>query len=143
MSMKNVGNGWRKSVERLSQAQIQAGQSAFNALNEHDKLLAEIRALAVSVDEVFATMDMTNMEIADALGKSGQDALEDGNERLMRANEQTMKSAEQFAQQLQNVMTAAEVGSDMIHRMEEDIALAQEALEELRETICFNGQECG
>ncbi len=84
--MKNVGNGWRKSVERLSQAQLQAGQSAFNALNEHDKLLAEIRALAVSVDEVFATMDMTNMEIADALGKSGQDALEDGNERLMRAN---------------------------------------------------------
>lgn len=97
----------------------------------------------MSVDEVFATMDMTNMEIADALGKSGQDALEDGNERLMRANEQNMKSAEQFAQQLQNVMTAAEVGSDMIHRMEEDIALAQEALEELRETICFNGQECG
>ena len=47
MSMKNVGNGWRKSVERLSQAQLQAGQSAFNALNEHDKLLAEIRALAV------------------------------------------------------------------------------------------------
>ena len=143
MSMKNVGNGWRKSVERLSQAQLQAGQSAVNALKEHDKLLAEIRALAVSVDEVFATMDMTNMEIADALGKSGQDALEDGNERLMRANEQNMKSAEQFAQQLQNVMTAAEVGSDMIHRMEEDIALAQEALEELRETICFNGQECG
>ncbi|MDE7325367.1 MAG: hypothetical protein K2N63_03665 [Lachnospiraceae bacterium] len=143
MSIKNVGNGWRESVERLSQAQLQAGQSAFNALNEHDKLLAQIRALAMSVEEVFSAMDMTNMEIADALGRVTPDAVEEGNERLLRANEQNMKSAEQFAQQLQIVMTAAEVGSDMIHRMEEDIALAQEALEELRETICLNGQECG
>ena len=41
------------------------------------------------------------------------------------------------------VQIAVEIVGDMIHRMEEDIALAQEALEELRETICFNGQECG
>jgi len=53
----------------------------------------------------------------------------------LQASEQNRRSAEQFAQQLQSVMTAAEVGSDMIHRMEEDIALAQEALEALREAV--------
>ncbi len=133
--MKNVENEWRKGVERLSQAQLQAGQSAFNALNEHDKLLTEIRSLAMSVQEVFSSMDITNMEIADALGKVDHEAGEEENERLLQASEQNMRSAEQFAQQLQSVMTAAEVGSDMIHRMEEDIALAQEVLEELREAV--------
>lgn len=133
--MKNVENEWRKGVERLSQAQLQAGQSAFNALNEHDKLLTEIRSLAISVQEVFSSMDVTNMEIADALGKVDHEEGEEENERLLQASEQNMRSAEQFAQQLQSVMTAAEVGSDMIHRMEEDIALAQEALEALREAV--------
>lgn len=133
--MKNVENEWRKGVERLSQAQLQAGQSAFNALNEHDKLLTEIRSLAMSVQEVFSSMDITNMEIADALGKVDHEVGEEENERLLQASEQNMRSAEQFAQQLQSVMTAAEVGSDMIHRMEEDIALAQEVLEELREAV--------
>lgn len=133
--MKNVENEWRKGVERLSQAQLQAGQSAFNALNEHDKLLTEIRSLAISVQEVFSSMDVTNMEIADALGKADHEEGEEENERLLQASEQNMRSAEQFAQQLQSVMTAAEVGSDMIHRMEEDIALAQEALEALREAV--------
>ena len=75
------------------------------------------------------------MEIADALGKADHEAGEEENERLLQASEQNMKSAEQFAQQLQSVMTTAEVGSDMIHRMEEDIALAQEVLEELREAV--------
>lgn len=133
--MKNVENEWRKGVERLSQAQLQVGQSAFNALNEHDKLLTEIRSLAISVQEVFSSMDVTNMEIADVLGKADHEEGEEENERLLQASEQNRRSAEQFAQQLQSVMTAAEVGSDMIHRMEEDIALAQEALEALREAV--------
>jgi|GEM_PF-5250646 len=133
--MKNVENEWRKGVERLSQAQLQVGQSAFNALNEHDKLLTEIRSLAISVQEVFSSMDVTNMEIADVLGKADHEEGEEENERLLQASEQNRRSAEQFAQQLQSVMTAAEVGSEMIHRMEEDIALAQEALEALREAV--------
>lgn len=132
--MKNLGNKWLKSVERLSQAQLQAGQSAFDALNEHDKLLQLIRMLAINLEDVFSSMDMANMELAAALEKATRDAVgEEEGQRLLQMNEENLKNAEQFAQMLQNVMTAAEIGSEMIHRMEEDIACAQEALEELCE----------
>lgn len=119
-------------MERLSQAQLQAGQSAFEALNEHDKLMQLIRTLAMRVEEVFSCMDMANMEIAAALSKAAQDTEEkETHERLMLMNEQNAKAAEQFAQMLQDVMTEAELGSETIHRMEEDIAFAQEAFYEL------------
>ena len=135
--MKDVDNKWLEGVERLSQAQLKAGQSAFNALNEHDKLLTAIRTLAANVQEVFSSMDVTNMEIAAALERAGDEE----NERLLQVSEQNMKSAEQFAQQLQSVMTAAEAGSGVIHQMEEDIALAQEALEELEELCEHSGTD--
>ena len=127
--MGNVGSKWLESVQRLSEAQLQAGQSAFDALNEHDKLLQLIRTLAVSVEEVFSSMDMANIELAATLEKATRDAVqEEEQQRLLMMNEECMKSAEQFAKMLQNVMTAAE-----IHRMEGDIASAQEALQELCE----------
>lgn len=132
--MGNVGSKWLESVQRLSEAQLQAGQSAFDALNEHDKLLQLIRTLAVSVDEVFSSMDMANIELAATLEKATRDAVqEEEQQRLLMMNEECMKSAEQFAKMLQNVMTAAEIGSEVIHRMEGDIASAQEALQELCE----------
>ncbi len=132
--MKNLGNKWLESVERLSQAQLQAGQSAFDALNEHDKLLQLIRMLAVNVEGVFSSMDMANMELAATLEKATRDAVrEEDGQRLLQMNEENLRTAEQFAQMLQSVMTAAEIGSERIHRMEEDIAFAQEALENLCE----------
>lgn len=132
--MKNVDNKWLESVNRLSQAQLQAGQSAFNALNEHDKLLQLIRTLAMNVEDVFSSMDMANMELAATLEKTTQDAVQgEEQQRLLRLSEESMRSAEQFAQVLQSVVTAAEVGSETIHRMEEDIASAQDALQELCE----------
>lgn len=132
--MKNVDNKWQESVERLSQAQIQAGQSAFNALNEHDKLLQLIRTLAVDMEGVFSSMDMANMEIAAALEKASKDAVEEEEQqRLIQMNDENLRAAEQFAQTLQNVMTEAEIGSETIHRMEEDIAFAQDALQKLCE----------
>lgn len=134
MSTKNDGNKWLESVERLSQAQLKASQSAFNALNAHDKLLQLIGTLAVDMEGVFSSMDMANMELAATLGKATQDAVqEEQQQRLLQMNEENLRSAEQFAQMLQNVMTAAESGSEMIHRMEGDIAFAQEALQELCE----------
>lgn len=130
--MGNVGSKWLESVQRLSEAQLQAGQSAFDALNEHDKLLQLIRTLALGVEEVFSSMDMANMELAATLEKATRDAVqEEEQQRLLLMNEENMRSAEQFAQMLQNVMTAAEIGSEVIHRMEGDIASAQEALQEL------------
>ncbi len=132
--MKNLGNKWLESVERLSQAQLQAGQSAFDALNEHDKLLQLIRMLAINVEGVFSSMDMANMELAATLEKATRDAVrEEDGQRLLQMNEENLRTAEQFAQMLQSVMTAAEIGSERIHRMEEDIAFAQEALENLCE----------
>ncbi len=132
--MKNVDNKWLESVNRLSQAQLQAGQSAFDALNEHDKLLQLIRTLAMNVEDVFTSMDMANMELAATLEKTTRDAVqEEEQQRLLRLSEENMRSAEQFAQVLQSVVTAAEIGSETIHKMEEDIACAQEALQELCE----------
>lgn len=130
--MKSVGNGWQESAERLSQAQLQAGQSAFEALNEHDRLMRMLRTLAADVEEVFSCMDMANMEIAAALGGTACDGQEkETRERLLQLNEQNARAAEQFARMLQDVITEAELGSEAIHRMEEDIASAQEAFCEL------------
>lgn len=132
--MKSVGDKWQESIERVMQAQLQAGQSAFEALNEHDKLMQMLRTLAVSVEEVFSCMDMANMEIAAALGRAAQDTKEkEAHEHLLLMNEQNARAAEQFAQMLQDVMTEAELGSETIHRMEEDIASVQEAFCELCE----------
>ena len=60
-----------KGLRKLQQSQLAAEQSAFDAINGHDRLMQDIRNMMAELDEIFGSMDMVNMEITAAIEDAG------------------------------------------------------------------------
>lgn len=129
MSCSEKNEKLNTGLMQLLQAQELIEQSAFDAINEHDKLLTLLRESMERIQEMLGGLDMMNFEMAAAL-----EAMKETEDDLFRAeglrsmNEQNAGTAEELARILQDVLTEAEQGSMVIHRMEEEIALARDAV---------------
>ena len=121
----------QEGLRQLQKAQLAVGQSAFHAINEHDKLMQLLQELLAEADEMFGSMDIINMEIAAMLGESG--LADEQRESFSQMNDQNAVMTGKLLDRLQDVLVEAEVGSQTIHKMEEDIAVAQDAVDLLRE----------
>lgn len=124
-------NNMQEGLRQLQKAQLAVGQSAFHAINEHDKLMQLLQELLAEADEMFGSMDIINMEIAAMLGESG--LADEQRESFSQMNDQNAVMTGKLLDRLQDVLVEAEVGSQTIHKMEEDIAVAQDAVDLLRE----------
>ena len=124
-------NNMQEGLRQLQKAQLAVGQSAFHAINEHDKLMQLLQELLAEADEMFGSMDIINMEIAAMLGESG--LADEQRESFYQMNDQNAVMTGKLLDRLQDVLVEAEVGSQTIHKMEEDIAVAQDAVDLLRE----------
>ena len=118
-----------KGLRKLQQSQLAAEQSAFDAINGHDRLMQDIRNMMAELDEIFGSMDMVNMEITAAIEDAGLEKEQKDN--FSRMNDKNAELAEQMLCRLHTLLKEAEVGSEAIHRMEEDIAQLQEDVEQV------------
>ena len=135
-SMSNCkDNNMQEGLRRLQKAQLAVGQSAFHAINEHDKLMRLLQELLAEADEMFGSMDIINMEITSMLAESG--ITDEQRENFSQMNDQNAIMTGRLLDRLQGILVEAEVGSQTIHKMEEDIAMAQDAVDLLRETTEF------
>lgn len=115
-------------LDQLLKAHELIEQSAFDTINENDKLLTLLRETMGRVQEMLDGLDMMNSEIAAQLETlQAADNLTPVR-RLYEISENSSKATEELARLLQAVMSEAEQGSKVIHRMEEEIALAQDAV---------------
>lgn len=115
-------------LDQLLKAHELIEQSAFDTINENDKLLTILRETMGRVQEMLDGLDMMNSEIAAQLETlQAADNLTPVR-RLYEISENSSKATEELARLLQAVMSEAEQGSKVIHRMEEEIALAQDAV---------------
>ena len=128
-------NNMQEGLRRLQIAQLAVGQSAFHAINEHDKLMRLLQELLAEADEMFGSMDIINMEITSMLAESG--ITDEQRENFSQMNDQNAIMTGRLLDRLQGILVEAEVGSQTIHKMEEDIAMAQDAVDLLRETTEF------
>ena len=121
------GGRLEEGLRRLQQSQLAAGQSAFDAINGHDRLMQTIRNMMAELEEIFGGMDMVNMEITAAIEDAGLEREQKDN--FCRMNDKNAELAEQLLRSLQGLLAEAEAGSETIHRMEDDIAQIQEDVE--------------
>ena len=110
-------------------------RSAFHAINEHDKLMRLLQELLAEADEMFGSMDIINMEIISMLAESG--ITDEQRENFSQMNDQNAIMTGRLLDRLQGILVEAEVGSQTINKMEEDIAMAQDAVDLLREVTEF------
>ena len=135
-SMSNCkDNNMQEGLRRLQKAQLAVGQSAFHAINEHDKLMRLLQELLAEADEMFGSMDIINMEIISMLAESG--ITDEQRENFSQMNDQNAIMTGRLLDRLQGILVEAEVGSQTIHKMEEDLAMAQDAVDLLREVTEF------
>ena len=135
-SMSNCkDNNMQEGLRRLQKAQLAVGQSAFHAINEHDKLMRLLQELLAEADEMFGSMDIINMEITSMLAESG--ITDEQRENFSQMNDQNAIMTGRLLDRLQGILVEAEVGSQTIHKMEEDIAMAQDAVDVLLGTTEF------
>ena len=113
-------------AQQLEQQGLDLGQTAFDALNEHDKLLKVIRDAISGMQETFSTIGMTNMEMTCVIEDMGVSA--DEKNMLHGLNDRNSVQMEYLLQNLSEILTAAEYGSETIHKMEECVANEQETV---------------
>ncbi len=114
-------------TQELQSAELMLGQHAFDAINEHDKLLKSIYDVIHAIQEAEGTRDMINLEMTASIEKSQIE--EEQKEALLQLTEQDAMLNKKMLEALMNILTEAEIGSEVIHRMEESVAAAQDAVE--------------
>ena len=114
-------------TQELQSAELMLGQHAFDAINEHDKLLKSIYDVIHAIHEAEGTRDMINLEMTASIEKSQIE--EEQKEALLQLTEQDAMLNKKMLEALMNILTEAEIGSEVIHRMEESVAAAQDAVE--------------
>ena len=114
-------------TQELQSAELMLGQHAFDAINEHDKLLKSIYDVIHAIQEAEGTRDMINLEMTASIEKSQIE--KEQKEALLQLTEQDAMLNKKMLEALMNILTEAEIGSEVIHRMEESVAAAQDAVE--------------
>lgn len=130
MSGREEDSRWNELLQLLWENHLQLSQSAFDAINGHDKVLNLLRESLADIEELFGSLDIINMEFTGALADT--DLPEERKQELFRMNDDIAVIADRLLRSLQAVLQEAEIGSVAIHKMEEDISNAQDAIEDVR-----------
>lgn len=115
----------RELTQELQRTELMLGQNAFNAINEHDKLLKLIYDVVHAIEEAEGMRDMINLEMTAAIEKSQMEG--EKKEALLQLIEQDATLNKKMLDALMSILTEAEIGSEVIHRMEAAVAAAQDA----------------
>lgn len=134
--MQSEKTGCERVMSELMQAQARMEQRAFAAINEQDKLLSFIQETIEQIGELGNCYDMFTFEVTAALEhiKESGVCLEQAGamERMLEYSEQLLA---QLMQLLDAILVKAEDSSEVIHAMEEEIALSQDAVAALKEHL--------
>ncbi|MBQ9119369.1 MAG: hypothetical protein IJY09_04825 [Lachnospiraceae bacterium] len=138
--MQGDSKGYGHIVEKLLQAQEKLEQRAFDAINEQDKLLGGVRQAAEQIEEMGNGYDMFAFEVHSALQCINDAGVcSEQVELLGQMLEQNESMLAQLMQLVNDVLEKAEYSSEVIHGMEEEIALSADAVAEVQEY--FDGLE--
>lgn len=122
----------KESLDELLQLQAQVEQSAFDAINEHDRYLNLLHAAMEQIQEMLGGLEMLDLEIGASLVEFQESQqLLPAAKQLSILHEQNSQTAGELARVLEELQKEAETGNEVIHQMEEDIAQAQDALKKV------------
>lgn len=125
-------------MKNLLESQQRLEQRAFDAINEQDKLLNFIRDMRGQIGELGNSYDLYMNEVEITLNdlyESGDIKDKEELNRARKFREDISVLKDNLIVLLDGLMEHAEFSSEVIHGMEEEIALSQDAVNEVKKHL--------